>query len=328
MEDTASHVFKIEYDGDLRRFEMPGPLCFQSMEQKVREIFFFSDWQHLRFRYLDQDGDMITVASDLGLNDNLAESKTSPHTIRLYVDLNVVLPQTMTAELEKKQAPEPQNEAAEPEVQPIFEKKSCELEKKRHALTRLSTLRCRLVQRQHNFREQSQRAEQKAMAVSGRIDNVDRRIHNLFNKFPELAASFPELDSTGAAAILQDRSRSNLFCDSCDIGILAQSEVHFHCDVCGNFDLCERCERQFGHEHDLLRIERGTRRLPAFFDLTFDSEVRTLEACCLDVWRELEASGLLCLQNVAILLISTLLSLVLALTTAYAVCSAIFSVMH
>lgn len=342
MEDIRSYIFKIEFDGDLRRFVL-GDLAFHTMDEKTREVFVFTKEHQIHFHYKDISGNLVTISTDAHLNGIYASIQTNPKIIRLFIDATLPIQKAPVGEPAKKdgiekvdQVQEPQYEAAEPEFTPASEhpssasstrpKRLTSFEKKKRALACLSSRRARLARRCQNLSEQCERVKQRAAHIAGRLNTVDRRIMNLIHKHPELAASIPELELEELSEVAMDRSRSNLFCDSCDIGILAHSEVHFHCETCGNFDLCLRCERQFGHEHHLLRIEEGTRPLPSFFDLSFDNDVRTLEACCLDVWNELEASGLLCPRNLAILIVISLLSFVMALSTAYAVCSAIFSV--
>lgn len=293
-----SVTYKVEFDGDIRRFQMPLPVAFASLEDKLRELFLWPAGQRLRVRYADVGGELVTATSEADLCEALACSTASPAVIRLYAE-------------------------------PVATLASCSerrgrLEKKQQMMLRLRATRERLDKRQHALAEQSRTVDAKLDGVAQRISNVNRRMARLAVRFPELASLAP-------ADAAFDRSQASIYCDGCDVGIVHGAEVHYHCTACGNFDLCQRCADDVGHHHPLLRIEAGTRIVAAapahctLFD-AIDADLATFEASCTELWRELRASGLLCTRNLVVLSFVTVLSFVLAVISTYAISSALFSV--
>jgi len=61
---------------------------------------------------------------------------------------------------------------------------------------------------------------------------------------------------------------TNVKCDKC--GIVPIVGIRYKCSVCEDYDLCEQCERKFGHEHATLKIRHPSQNPAAILTAVND----------------------------------------------------------
>ena len=83
MTSSASALCKVDFNGDIRRFQLTPASSFATLKSHLTSLYGIIDFSTVRVVYADQDGDLITINSNSDLVDALSISPN--HSYRLSV---------------------------------------------------------------------------------------------------------------------------------------------------------------------------------------------------------------------------------------------------
>jgi hypothetical protein len=257
-ENATPTICKIEYNGDIRRFQLQTPSYARVVKVAMRR-FELSHPANVKVVFTDPEGDVITVTSDRSLEDAMScQNAGRGQPLRLsLVPATTPLPVPEQAGGRCRQEARQEKQAAKAAAQQ--EKQQEKIQRK---IQKLQAVRGRIAAREQFWAQQvatGVSAEVPQQRISAHLAKVEARAQKLAAKFPEHAAAIMEAVAKPvepAAGPLRcpffmgpggQQRAVTITCDGCH-KVIEMSETRYNCEDCPDYDLCAACEANGVHD--------------------------------------------------------------------------------
>ena len=215
---------KLQLGEDIRKVSSP-PTTFTALSQTVTSFFPVTGF---RVKYVDEEGDYVTVANDTDLQ--FAYQTAVGPSLKMFV----VPADTLShcSSIQQTEAP-PMDSAME-------------------------------VTTGEQEKQPMEEPEQKKPHWKGALKKLKKMVKPFFGRKKGMYKAFIEQlvrqEVSATLGVEAPVVHPRVQCDGCQASPLAG--VRYKCTVCDNFDLCELCESQGTHPHPFLKITDPSLPLP------------------------------------------------------------------
>jgi len=288
-------VLKIKYLEDTRRITLQNVPSFQELVGITRKLYNDFDGKQIIIKYLDDDQDMVTLSSDIELQEAIhVSSKTHPPVLRLFI--SVVEPKSALPTEAPRNSPAPLKEEPKPQSAPqipffdLFGNGFTDPQAMNNFPQLLQNFVSQIAQRASEFGQDTNQnvtellKQFQGLGINGTNNNNNNNaqtapnpqqllkdsqlfLQQLFNNpILQLASGIfgpnaREVQQSTPTPNNNDRPvHSGVYCDGCSCGEIVG--IRYKCSTCPDYDLCENCEKKSGiHDptHVFLKMARPVR---------------------------------------------------------------------